>query len=124
MSERLQRVEEMLRRELASIIAHGELRDPRLAPAAAISVTGVKVSPDLSSARVFVDVLHSELAIDAVLTALNAAQSAARARLSRRIRMKRVPRLSFFRDDAIERGAAIERLLLELADKGPGAEET
>jgi len=116
MSDRQRRVEEVLRREMAGLIVAGELRDPRLS-SPAICITGVAVSPDLSSARVYVDVLGSELSIDKVLSALNAARSAARARLSKRIRMKRVPSLSFMRDESITKGAAIERVLLELADE-------
>lgn len=117
MSERLRRVEEVLRRELSGVIIEGELRDPRLSPAAAIGVTGVKVSPDLSSAQVFIDVLSSELSIERVLQGLNAARSAARARLTKRIRMKRVPALSFHRDESIGHGANIERVLKELAEE-------
>ena len=107
----------MLLRELASVITNGELRDPRLSPAAMISVTGVKVSADLSSARVYVDVLGSQLSIDKVVAALNAGKGAARARLSGRIRLKRVPALSFFHDASIEQGTRIERVLIELADE-------
>lgn len=117
MSDRLRRVEQMLRRELSGVIIEGELRDPRLAQAAAISVTGVKVSADLSSARVYIDVLSSERSVDSVLAALNAGKSAVRARLSKRVQLKRIPSLSFHHDASIEHGVAIERVLAELADE-------
>ena len=117
MSERLRRVEQLLRRELAGLIVAGELRDPRLSASAAICITGVTVSPDLSTARVFVDVLGSDGSIDKILAALNSARAAARARLSKRVRMKRVPSLSFHQDQSITTGAAIERVLLELEEE-------
>lgn len=117
MSERLRRVEQVLRRELAAVIIGGELRDPRLSASAAIGITAVKVSADLSAARVYVDVLSSEVKIERVLAALNSAKSAARARLSKRISLKRVPRLSFHQDDSIANGVAIERVLCELAEE-------
>ncbi|HLT41053.1 MAG TPA: ribosome-binding factor A, partial [Enhygromyxa sp.] len=64
---RQHRVEELLRRELAQMLLRGELRDPRLAPASAISITGVDVSADLSVARVYVDVLAETLRLTDVL---------------------------------------------------------
>lgn len=117
MSQRLERVQEMLRRELAGIVARGELRDPRLHPTAGISVTGVDVSPDLSHARVFIDVAMSSRPMAEVLAGLNAGHSALRARLSRRIKLKRVPALRFFADDSIQRGASIERVLAEIHEE-------
>lgn len=104
----------MLQREIAAVIVQGELRDPRLRPAAAISVTGVDVSPDLSRARVFIDVLGDRPPIADVLAALDTGAAAVRARVSRRIRLKRVPALRFVRDESIEKGAAIERVLAEI----------
>ena len=110
----------MLQREIAAVIVQGELRDPRLRPAAAISVTGVDVSPDLSRARVFIDVLGDHPPIADVLAALDSGAAAVRARVSGRVRIKRVPSLRFFRDESIEKGAAIERVLAEIrAADGP-----
>lgn len=114
MSTRLRRVEQLLQREIAAVIVQGELRDPRLAASAAISVTGVDVSPDLSHARVFIDVVGEHPPLADVLAALRAAAGAMRALVSRRIRLKRVPALRFVRDESIERGAAIERVLAEI----------
>ncbi|MBL4683693.1 MAG: 30S ribosome-binding factor RbfA [Nannocystaceae bacterium] len=124
MSERLRRVEQVLRRELAAVIIEGELRDPRLAASAAIAITAVRVSADLSAARVYVDVLSSEVKIERVLAALNSAKSAARARLCKRINLKRIPRLSFYRDDSIANGVAIERVLCELAEERAKAQSS
>jgi ribosome-binding factor A len=106
----------MLQREIAAVIVQGELRDPRLRPSAAISVTGVDVSPDLSRARVFIDVLGDHPPIADVLAALDSGAAAVRARVSGRVRIKRVPSLRFFRDESIAQGAAIERVLAEIRE--------
>jgi ribosome-binding factor A len=114
----------MLQREIAAVIVQGELRDPRLRPSAAISITGVEVSPDLSRARVFIDVLGEHPPVADVLAALDSGAAAVRARVSRRVRLKRVPSLKFFRDESIEKGVAIERVLAEIRDSSAPAEPT
>lgn len=107
----------MLQREIADLLIRGTgLRDSRLQNPAAISVTGVQVSADLGSARVFVDVLSSELAVEGVVGALNAASGWIRGQIGHRIHLKRVPTLRFEHDQAIAHGAKIERVLAELRD--------
>src|SRR5205085_1254929 len=102
MNNRLQRVEMSLRREIAAAIVQGEVHDPRVAAhVAEISVTGVKVAPDLGSARVFVDVLSRGVDLEAVLKGLNAASAAVRAIVGGRIQLKRTPSLRFERDESI-----------------------
>jgi len=128
-SRRTERVEELLRREIADILLRGELRDPRLAPVASLSITGARVSADLSHARVFVDVMPppavegpgarvsaamDERRIARVLEGFAASAGLIRAKLQQRIDIRRVPELRFEHDDAVERGARIETVLSEL----------
>ena len=117
MSTRLHRVEEMLRREVASILLEGHLRDPRLLNVGLISVTGVNVSADLGSGRVYVDVL-GEVDRDTILEGLNAASGSIQRALGGRIHLKRTPRLSFHWDSSIEAGNRIEQVLSEIRDNG------
>jgi ribosome-binding factor A len=114
MSTRLQKVEQVLRREIAEALLRGDLRDPRVQPIAAISITGVRVSPDLGSARVFVDALEV-VDFPRLLAGLNAGAGAMRAALGPKLRMRRTPMLRFERDDSVDRGLAIERVLGEIA---------
>ncbi len=115
MNTRLRRVQQMLQREIASVLVEGGLRDPRVRDnAASISVTGVDVSPDLSTARVFIDVLGGA-SVDDVLEGLNAGARALRGQLRERVRLKRLPSLRFFHDASIAHGANIERVLAEIA---------
>lgn len=115
MTTRTARVEQMLRREVAALLLRGDFRDPALRNPAAISVTGASVSADLSTARVFVDVLGGGRAQTDVLRALNAAAGVFRTHVGKIARMRRVPSLRFETDESIARGAAIERVLGELA---------
>lgn len=115
MSTRTQRVEQLLRREIAGMLLRGDLRDPRVAPIAAISITGVRVSPDLGSARVFVDALGEGVNVTRVLQGLNAGASAMRAAIGPKIALRRTPKLRFERDESLEQGRAIEQVLAELA---------
>lgn len=118
MSTRLQRVEQMLRRELADILLRGGLRDPRLRDIASVSITGVKVSPDLGQAQVYVDVLAGGADPARIIEGLNAGASAIRAKLGGRIRLKRTPNLRFLHDQSIEHGRRIETVLAELREQG------
>lgn len=118
MNMRLSRVEQTLRRALAEILLRGDLRDPRLRHAAAISITAVKISPDLGQAVVYVDVLRQgvreQVSLDEVLAGLRAGASALRAKLSGRLRLKRTPTLRFVEDRSIAQGRRIEAVLAEI----------
>lgn len=117
MSRRQQRVEELLRRELAQMLMRGELRDPRLSPSSAVGITGVVVSGDLSVARVYVDVLAESLRIDDVLEAFASGAGVLRHKLGERLRLRRMPELRFMHDESIGRGARIEEILIELREQ-------
>jgi ribosome-binding factor A len=117
-TRRQQRVEELLRRELAQMLLRGELRDPRLSPASAVSVTGVDVSADLSVAQVYVDVLAESLRVEDVLAALRGGAGAIKLKLGERLQLRRMPELRFERDESITRGARVEAILSELRDRG------
>src|SRR5690606_15228578 len=117
-ARRQQRVEELIRREIAQMLMRGELRDPRLSPASAVSITGVEISADLSVARVFVDVLTEALRREDALAALHAGVGLIRRKLGERLRLRRSPELRFEQDDSITRGARVEAILAELREQG------
>ncbi|NVB41571.1 30S ribosome-binding factor RbfA [Pseudenhygromyxa sp. WMMC2535] len=116
MSRRQHRVEELLRRELAQMLIHGELRDPRLHPTSAVGITGVEVSGDLGVAKIYVDVLTEALRIDAVISALQSGAGLIRSKLADRVQLRRMPELRFLHDQSIERGNRVEAILSELRD--------
>lgn len=110
---RTQRIEETLRRAIADVLLFGGLRDPRLGEAT-ISVTGVKVTPDLAQARIFVDVLGDDDHKRQVLTALRAATRVIRGEIASRVQLRRIPAIEFAIDSAIERGLRIEAVIAEI----------
>jgi ribosome-binding factor A len=114
MSARLHRVEGLLRRAIAEILVRGDLRDPRLADPTVVSITAVRVAPDLGSARIFVDLMTDERGRDRLLRALNSAATSIRGQLGKHVRLKRTPRLRFEYDESLARAQAIETALAEL----------
>lgn len=102
------------------MLVMGQLRDPRLAASAQISVTAVQVSGDLSQARVFIDVLDRGAAIPPILAALRSSAGLIRSKLGQVLRAKRVPKLFFEYDDSVERGERIESILAELREEEKG----
>lgn len=102
------------------MLLRGELRDPRLQPASAVSITGAEVSADLSVATIYVDVLSDSLRLADVLAALRSAQGMIRHKLGERVQMRRSPELRFEVDESIARGARIETILSELREQGQG----
>lgn len=105
------------------MLLRGEVRDPRLQPAAAISITGVRVAADLQQARVFVDVLGEHSDPQRVLRGLNAAAGVLRAGIGKRVRLRRIPALIFERDISIDAGNRIEEVLAEIAAAERGQDD-
>jgi ribosome-binding factor A len=110
MSERLRRVDEAVKEVLSEGI--GELKDPRIG---FVTVTGVRTSPDLRHAKVFVSVLGSERKREQSLAGLAAAHGVLQARVARELRLKRTPQLAFEYDPSVERGVRMTQLIDELA---------
>jgi ribosome-binding factor A len=105
---RIDRIGEQLRMELSEIIER-EIQDPRVG---LVTVTGVKVSPDLRHARVFVSALGGPEDHKKLLDGLKSAASFIRRELSKRLQhMRRIPELSFSYDESVEKGIRIEELL-------------
>jgi ribosome-binding factor A len=115
MSRRTLQVGEMLREELTDIIRR-EVKDPRLG---FWSITGVEVTPDLRSARVYVSVLGTDEERRETLKALTSASGFIRHHLKPRLRMRHIPDLDFRDDRSMEHADQIGRALRELADRAP-----
>jgi ribosome-binding factor A len=117
MGERMRRVNESLRQVLSEALL--ELKDPRIG---FVTVTGVETSPDLRHAKVYVSVLGGEKKRIASMSGLDAAHGVLQAKLSRELRMKRTPQLSFEYDHAVEHGVRLSKLIDELAPEPESAE--
>ena len=94
--------------EMSEIIER-EIQDPRIG---LVTVTRVKVSPDLSHAHIFVTVLGDADQRKKTLQGLRSAAGFARRSLSKRLHhLRRIPELGFEYDESIEEGIRIEELL-------------
>jgi len=117
MSRRIERVNQLIKEELASLL-HREIRDPRLS--AMISITDVETSPDLGNATVRVSILGSEEEVRQAMVALRRASGYLRREMASRLRLRKTPELTFKLDTSIEKGARVLELLREI-EKGEGA---
>ena len=77
-------------------------------------MTAVRVSPDLSVARVFIDVLQGGPEVGRVVAGLNAAQGVFKRHLGKVLTLRRTPSLRFEHDDSIGHGTRIEQVLAEI----------
>jgi ribosome-binding factor A len=115
-TQRQLRVAEMLRHALVEILARGDFRDPGLQDLS-VTVSEVKVSPDLKNATVFVMPLGGDQ-VDEVVRSLNRAAPFLRRQLGRVVDTRYLPRLSFEKDTTYDNGDRIERLLRSLGVSG------
>ncbi|MGZ8513404.1 MAG: 30S ribosome-binding factor RbfA [Candidatus Limnocylindrales bacterium] len=110
MSQRTERVDELLRQEIGSIVSR-EVADPRVGFA---TITSVETTPDLRHAKVWVSVIGQPAEREATLAALRRAMPFVRHELGTRLRIKRIPDLHIQLDDTAERGTRVLQLLREL----------
>lgn len=110
-SNRPRRIAELLKRELAQLIAQ-ELNDPRIGP---VTLTAVDVTPDLKLAKVFYTQLGeteaSSQGFKETTEALNHASGFLRHCLRARVDLRSIPALRFKYDESVARGARISALL-------------
>jgi ribosome-binding factor A len=121
MSHRIERVSSLMRHEISQLLQR-EVKDPRISQF--VSVNEVSLSPDLKYAKVFVSCMGSQEERQAMLSGLEAAANFLRKQLTKRLRLRRIPELSFEWDDSIERGDHLLRLMdkisAEPAPREPG----
>jgi ribosome-binding factor A len=113
MSHRIDKVEHLIKEEISLIFLY-KLQDKfNFSSFGLITITSVKVSPDLKIAKVYISVLEK----DRRETALEKIKSAAgyiRSELASRIRIKFVPELKFFIDDTLDYVEKIEGLIKKI----------
>ena len=107
------RVSEEFREILAEEIP--KLKDPRVG---FVTVTGVRVTPDLRMARVSYTAMGDESARRATAAALRSARGHLRRAIGRQVRMKVLPDLEFEEDETNETVDRIESVLRTLHEEG------
>jgi ribosome-binding factor A len=111
--DRMARVNRLIQTTLADLLPL--VRDPRVREREVLAVTGVRTSPDLHYARVYLSIAGSEEEQRAALSGLAHARGFLRAELGERVRLRFLPELSFELDESIASGARVEGILRELA---------
>jgi ribosome-binding factor A len=117
-SPRSRRVADRIQVELAELLQR-EARDPRLTR---LTITGVVVTRDLGSAKVWVAGSFSPAEEKPTLEALRGATPYLRTLLAPRLGLRTVPMLLFVIDHSLDAGDRIERLLREIRDAEPPSE--
>ena len=110
-SVRLLRVGEAIRHALAGILGRDLIQDPELS-GVAITVSEVRVSPDLRNATVYVLPLLGKNQ-NIVVAALNRAAGFLRGQLAREVTMKYLPSLRFELDDTFDAASRVDALLAD-----------
>ncbi|MDD5556839.1 MAG: 30S ribosome-binding factor RbfA [bacterium] len=113
MTRRTERVERLIVEEASAIILR-ELKDPRVGY---VTVTGARVSPDLSHARVFVSVLGDAEAKERTMNGIRSAAGFIQRLLAGRVQLKVIPHLEFALDETLDRGLHIMDLLKRIEDE-------
>jgi ribosome-binding factor A len=113
MSElRLRKVESFLGAEISRLISSNTLKDPRID--SLVTVAGVRVAKDLTSARVYVSYYGDEQVLAATVAALNHAAGFIQARIGRQLRMRHTPKLRFITDTSILDGFRVTQQLKDV----------
>jgi ribosome-binding factor A len=110
---RPERVGEELRQELSMLLGR-EVHDPGIG---FVTITRVKVSPDLQLARAYYTQLGDEAARKATRKALDRAIPFLRRQIAARMRLRRVPELRFEFDESVEKQDRIEKILMDLKEE-------
>ena len=114
------RVAEEIRQEIGQLLTR-EVQDPGVG---FITITRVKVSPDLQLARVYYTQIGDDKARKNTVKALARVTPFLRRQIGSRLRLRRVPELVFHFDESVENQERIERILIELEAERKSRDES
>ena len=109
-NNRLNRINEELKREISNIINY-EVKNANVT--GMISVTSVKISPDLRYAKVSISILNSKN-VKQTLAGLKAASGFIRTRIAEKINLRTTPELVFELDESLKYGERIDKILEDI----------
>jgi len=117
-ARRQKRVAQALKQEISTIILQ-ELDDPRLG---FVTVTGVKVTPDLRSAQVMVSILGDPVGERLTMKALRSAQGHIQQGIADRLELRYTPALRFVVDDTVKRSIRLSKIIRDVVEESGGQE--
>jgi len=108
------RVADQIRQELSELLTRGAVHDPGIG---FITLTRVKVSPDLQLARVYYTSLGDDAARRETAKALQRATGFFRRRVGDRLQLRRVPEIEFHFDESVGHQDRVEQIIRELHEE-------
>ena len=109
MSVRQEKIETLIKEELSLIFLH-KIQDPKLG---LITITKVKVSPDIRVAKVYFSALQKENR-EGILEKVNSINGLIRSQLAQKIRLRYVPELHFYVDDTMDYVEKMENIFKKI----------
>ena len=111
MSQRIARINELLKREISAVVDKSfEF------PGSLVTIHDVETAADLKSARIFVGVVGPAEKDGSVITTLNAKHGFIQNAVMKRVVLRYTPQFSFIPDDSIERGVRVLNILDEIGE--------
>jgi len=95
-------VEEQIRHEVSELLLRGDIKDPRVD--SFLSITRVEVARDGSHAKLYVSTFRERDALEGGVDGLNHAAGFIQSAISKRLKIRLTPRLSFYADLGIKEG--------------------
>ena len=118
-NNRMGRIDEEFRKELSQIIGF-ELKNSSIT--GMISVTKVKVTPDLKYAKVYVSMFNSK-SVEKTMQGLKDSAGFMRSQVARMVNLRITPELVFEYDDSIEHGERIDNILKQISEQDKAIKE-
>ena len=118
-NNRMGRIDEEYRKELSQIIGF-ELKNSNIT--GMISVTRVKVTPDLKYAKVYVSMFNSR-SVEKTMQGLKDSSGFMRSQVARMVNLRITPELVFEYDDSIEHGERIDNILKQISEQDKAIKE-
>ena len=109
MTERTERMSEVIRRELSTLMARENLLEGLI-----LTISSVETSPDMKHAYVYISMIEQAVSRGKALSLLGRCKSEWQTELGKRISSKFTPRLHFEFDTAQERGDKVMTVLQEI----------
>jgi ribosome-binding factor A len=111
---RPERVAQEIQAAVADLLLRGKIKDPRIG---FITITGVKVSPDLTQAKIFYSMMGTDQQRSDTKAGLKKAEGFVRREVTKRVKLRVSPEVTFEFDPSLDEGDKIERLLKEVRNK-------
>ena len=108
MSKRIERINFTIRKELGTLLSEN-INDPRFSMMTSITI--VDTSPDLSNAKIYVSIFGDENERISSMEALYSASNRLRILLSKKIKIRKIPKLNFFLDNDLNYSSEMNELI-------------